>query len=324
MTLQKTFAAAFACAAFAFTPFAAAPARAEAPQLKTQVPGYYRMMVGKAEVTALFDGAIDLDPKILKNVKPGELQRLLARMFAAAPKLQTGVNAFLINSGGKLVIVDTGAGKLFGPTLGNVIANLKASGYTTDQVDAVLVTHLHGDHMGGLVDAGGKPAFAKAAVFVAKTDADFWLSEEIAAKAPEQARGFFKMARDTAAPLQAAGKWKTFEWGSEIVPGFKAVEARGHTPGHTAFALESDGQHLLLWGDLVHNANVQFAKPSVTIEFDIDQKQAAKTRAAMFKATAKSRELVAGAHLPFPGLGHVRAEGKGSFAWVPVEFGPVK
>jgi glyoxylase-like metal-dependent hydrolase (beta-lactamase superfamily II) len=297
-------------------------ALAEAPQLKTQVPGYYRLMVGKAEVTALFDGAIQLDSSLLKNATPKEIQSLLARMFANYPKMQTGVNAFLINTGSKLVLVDTGAAKLFGPTLGQVVENIKASGYSPEQVDVVLITHLHADHFGGLIGADGKPVFPKAEVRVSKTDADYWLSTDVAAKAPADKQGFFKLARDASAPLIAAGKWKPFVEGDELVPGFKAVPTPGHTPGHTAYLLESDGQQLLLWGDLVHSTAVQFAKPDVTIEFDTDQKKAAESRRKVFKQTAADKTLVAGAHLPFPGLGHVRAEGKG-YAWVPVEFTPI-
>ncbi|GAB2181799.1 MBL fold metallo-hydrolase [Denitratisoma sp. agr-D3] len=303
---------------------ATAPVRAEAPQVKTQVPGYYRLMVGKAEVTALFDGAIELDSALLKNATPNEIQHLLARLFANYPKMQTGVNAFLINTGSQLVLVDTGAAKLFGPTLGQVLGNLKAAGYGPEQVDAVLITHLHADHFGGLIGADGKPTFAKAKVLVPQADADYWLSADSAAQAPEGKRGFFKLARDAAAPLQAAGQWKTFKPGDELVPGFTAVPTPGHTPGHTAYLLTSEGQKLLLWGDLVHSTAVQFAKPDVTIEFDTDQKQAAASRRKTFAQTAAERTLVAGAHLPFPGLGHVRAEGKGVYSWIPVEFGPVK
>lgn len=321
-TLIRPTLAACLVAGLAFT--APAPALAAAPQVKLQVPGYYRLMLGQAEVTTLFDGAIELDAKLLHNATPAEIQKLLARMFVNSPKIPTGVNAFLANANGKLVLVDTGAGKLFGPTLGNVVANLKAAGYTPEQVDVVLVTHLHADHFGALVDAEGKPTFPNAVVRVAKADADFWLSEEVAAKVPEDKRGFFKMARDVAAPLVAAGKWQPFVTGDELAPGFKAVPTPGHTPGHTSYELTSDGQTLLLLGDLVHNAHVQFPRPDVTIEFDTDSKQAALTRKTIFKRTAQSKELVGGAHLPFPGLGHVRADSKTAYSWVPVEFSPVK
>lgn len=298
-------------------------ARAEAPQVQTQVPGYYRTQLGDFEVTALYDGAIELETKLLKNARPQDLNALLARMFVGNPKMQTAVNAYLINTGKNLVLVDTGAAKLFGPSLGNIAANLKAAGYSLEQVDTVVLTHLHADHMGGLNDAGGQPIFPKARILAAQEDNDFWLSEKVAAAAPEGMQPFFKLSRDSAAPYLAKGQWATFAAGSELVPGIQAVKANGHTPGHTAFAVESKGQKLLIWGDLVHAHAVQFAKPGVSIEFDVDQKQAIATRKAIMKEAAASKVLVGGMHLPFPGLGHVRAEGKGSYAWVPVEFAPL-
>ncbi len=298
-------------------------ARAEAPQVQTQVPGYYRTQLGDFEVTALYDGAIELETKLLKNARPQDLNALLARMFVGNPKMQTAVNAYLINTGKNLVLVDTGAAKLFGPSLGNIAANLKAAGYSLEQVDTVVLTHLHADHMGGLNDAGSQPIFPKARILAAQEDNDFWLSEKVAAAAPEGMQPFFKLSRDSAAPYLAKGQWATFAAGSELVPGIRAVKANGHTPGHTAFAVESKGQKLLIWGDLVHAHAVQFAKPGVSIEFDVDQKQAIATRKAIMKEAAASKVLVGGMHLPFPGLGHVRAEGKGSYAWVPVEFAPL-
>jgi glyoxylase-like metal-dependent hydrolase (beta-lactamase superfamily II) len=296
---------------------------AEAPLAKAQAPGYYRLMLGDFEITALYDGVIDLDTKLLHNTNPKEVQALLARMFVQGPKVQTAVNAYLINTGSKLMLVDAGAAGLFGPTLGNVITNLKASGYDPDQVDAVLITHLHGDHMNGLLTADGKPAFPKAEVWSAQADNDFWLSEEVAAKAPKDFQPFFKMARDAAAPYRQTAKWKTFEKDREILPGVSSVAAYGHTPGHSGYLLQSGGQRLLIWGDLVHNHAVQFARPHVAIEFDTDKKLAVAARKKLFARAAKEKLLVGSMHLPFPGIGHVRAEGKG-YAWVPVEFGPVQ
>lgn len=298
-------------------------AQAEAPMVSTQVPGYYRTQLGQFEVTALFDGAIELDTKLLRNASATDLQRLLSRMFVGNPKMQTAVNAYLINTGSHLVLVDAGAAKLFGPSLGYVVQNMKAAGYEPAQVDTVVITHLHGDHVGGLNDASGQPLFTKAKIFVAEAESDFWLSRKIADAAPTEVQPFFKMARDSAAPYLAAGQWKTFTGGSVLVPGIQAVTANGHTPGHTAFAVESEGQKLLIWGDLVHAHAVQFARPGVSIEFDIDQKQAIATRRSIMKAMAASKSLVAGMHLPFPGIGHVRADGKDRYSWVPIEFAPL-
>ncbi|WP_310600485.1 MBL fold metallo-hydrolase [Desulfobulbus sp.] len=300
-----------------------AVSQAQAPPARAQVPGYYRMQLGRFEITALYDGAIQLDTKLLHNAKPADLDRLLARMFVGNPAMQTAVNAYLINTGDHLVLVDTGAAKLIGPSLGHVVDNMKAAGYEPDQVDTVIVTHLHGDHIGGLRDNQDKPLFAKATVWVPQVDNDYWLSEKAAATAPERARPNFKRVQDIAAPYLATGQWKTFAAGTMLVPGVKAVEAYGHTPGHTAYAVESMEQKLLIWGDLVHAHAVQFTRPEVSMEFDVDQKQAIATRKAIMQAMAASQSLVAGMHLPFPGIGHVRAEGKGSYAWVPIEFAPM-
>lgn len=298
-------------------------AQAKAPKVQTQVPGYYRHQLGQFEITALYDGAIELNTQLLKNTTASDLNRLLSRKFVGNPKMQTAVNAYLINTGAHLVLVDTGAAKLFGPSLGYLLQNMKAAGYEPTQVDMVLITHLHPDHIGGLVNAGGQPLFPKARIMVSRMDNDFWLSQKVADGAPKKDQQYFKMARDIAAPYLASGRWKTFTEGSVLVPGIQAVKAHGHTPGHTAYAVESEGQKLLIWGDLVHAHAVQFAKPGVSIEFDIDQKQAIATRRGIMKAMAASKSLVAGMHLPFPGMGHVRADGKGRYTWVPIEFGPL-
>ena len=308
-----------ALALMSFTPLA----MAEAPQVQTQVPGYYRTQLGKFEITALYDGMIELDTKLLKNTSTVELQVLLARMFVGNPKMQTAVNAYLINTGSHLVLVDTGAAKLFGPSLGYVLQNMKASGYEPAQVDMVIITHLHADHVGGLNDADGKPLFPKAKILVAQEDGNYWLSQTVADGAPKEVQPFFKMARDSAAPYLSSGQWSSFTQGSVLVPGIRAVKANGHTPGHTAFAVESEGQKLLIWGDLVHAHAVQFARPGVSIEFDVDQKQAIATRRSIMKDMASIKSLVAGMHLPFPGLGHVRADSKGRYSWVPIEFAPM-
>lgn len=296
---------------------------AEAPQQKTQVPGYYRTFLGKFEVTALYDGAINLDTKLLKNTSDKDIQKLLARLFVKGPAVQTAVNAFLINTGNQLVLVDAGAAKLFGPGLGNIVNNLKAAGYTPDQVDVVLITHLHGDHVNGLVTPEGQTVFPKAQIWSAKADNDFWLSEEVAAKAPKDFQMFFKMSRDAAAPYLASGQWKTFTGNQELLPGISSLDTHGHTPGHNSYIFADSGEKMLILGDLVHNHAVQFARPDTAFEYDNDRKQAVVARKQTFSMAAREKMLVGGMHLPFPGIGHIRQDGK-AFAWVPVEFAPTK
>lgn len=315
--------ASFVKAALVGVAFAVAQAaHAAAPQQKTQAPGWYRTMVGDIEVTALSDGTVKLPmDKLLTNTTPARTTQALKRNFQQAP-VETSVNAFLINTGPKLVLVDTGAAGLFGPTLGNLVANLKASGYQPEQVDEVYVTHLHPDHAGGLM-AGDKPAFPNAIVRLDKRDADFWLSADNMAKAPADAKGFFEGAQKSMKAYQDAGKVKTFDGDTELVPGVRAVAARGHTAGHTIYVVESKGQKLVVWGDLMHVAAVQFADPAVTIQFDSDSKAAAAERRKAFAAAAKEGHLAAVAHVPFPGLGRLRAEGKG-YVWVPLDYSGLK
>ena len=305
---------------------ALAPLANAAPVAKqqAQVPGFYRMALGEFEVTALYDGYVKLDPKLLKGASAEDVQSLLAKMFLESSKgVQTAVNAYLVNTGSQLVLIDTGAAQCFGPTLGVIQSNLKAAGYSPEQVDTVLLTHLHPDHACGLQGVEGKAAFPNATVYVPQAEADFWLSEEVAAKAAESSQGMFKMARAAVAPYVASERLKRYAEGSPLVPGIASVALHGHTPGHSGYLLSSAGQSLLVWGDIVHSHAVQFARPEVAIEFDVDSAQAIATRKKVFADAARDKLWVAGAHLPFPGIGHVRAEGAG-YAWVPVEYGPLR
>jgi glyoxylase-like metal-dependent hydrolase (beta-lactamase superfamily II) len=297
------------------------PAHAAAPLAKTQPPGYYRMMLGDFEITALSDGTIPLPvDTLLTNTSPAKVKKALDRWYLKEP-VDTSVNAYLINTGAKLVLVDAGAGVLFGPTVGKLANNLQAAGYRAEQVDEVYITHMHGDHIGGLM-AGEKLAFPNATVRADKHDADFWLSQANMDAAPKDAKDFFKGAMISINPYIAAGKFKTFDGDTELVPGIKAMASPGHTPGHSTYIVESKGEKLALWGDLMHVAAVQFAEPSVTIKFDTDPKSAAAQRKRAYADAAKRGYWVAAAHLAFPGIGHVRTEGK-AYAWVPANYAPL-
>jgi glyoxylase-like metal-dependent hydrolase (beta-lactamase superfamily II) len=291
---------------------------AGAPQLKTQAPGYYRMMLGDFEVTALSDGTFSMNAsELLTHVTPKELEDDLNRSFLRDP-IESSVNGFLINTGTKLVLIDTGAGSFFGPTVGKLVANLKASGYRPEQVDEIYITHMHPDHVGGLV-ADGKRVFPNAVVRAAQAEGDFWLSKEKMQAAPKDRQDVFDDAMKALDPYVAAHSYRPFKGDVELVPGVRAVAAPGHTPGHTLYRVESKGEKLLLWGDLMHIAAAQFPDPAVTIRFDTDSPGAIEQRKKVFADAAANRYYVGGAHLPFPGIGHLRANGTG-YTFVHVNY----
>jgi glyoxylase-like metal-dependent hydrolase (beta-lactamase superfamily II) len=312
-----------AAASLLAMPFLPGAALAEAPMMKTQAPGYHRVMVGDIEVTALLDGTIKLPVlKLLTNAKPQELLAALKRGYLKET-VETSVNAYLVNTGNKLVLIDAGTGPLFGPGA-QLLDNLRAAGYKPEQVDEVYITHMHGDHIGGVM-SGNARAFPNATLRIHKADTDFWLSEAVMNRAPEDVRDFFKGAMASANPYLAAGKLKTFEGETELVPGVTAMPTQGHTPGHTIYRIESKGQTLVLWGDLMHVAAVQFDNPNVTIQFDIDSKKALEQRRKAFAEAAKKGWLVGVAHVSFPGLGHLRALPNGkSYTWVPLNYSTLK
>ena len=309
--LKQTALAALAAALFA------APVFAAAPMVKTPAPGYFRMMLGDFEITAVNDGTVDLPvDKLLQGEKPAALDKALAGSFVKSP-LETSVNVFLINTGSKLVLVDAGAAGLFGPTLGKFVANLKAAGYQPEQIDEIYITHMHADHVGGLV-ANGQRVFPNAIVRAQKQESDYWLSQANMDKNPKQADGF-KGAMASLNAYVSAGKYKAFEGDVELVPGLSSHSGKGHTPGHATYVVESKGQKLVLIGDLIHVGAVQFGHPEVTIRFDSDQKVAAAERRQAFDAAARGRYLVGAAHLQFPGIGHLVKEGKG-YEFIPVNY----
>jgi glyoxylase-like metal-dependent hydrolase (beta-lactamase superfamily II) len=300
-----------------------AAAQAAAPMAKTNPPGFYRIMLGDFEVTALSDGTMpgfNLQ-QLLTNVSAGVISTALDREFLRDP-IEGSVNAYLINTGPKLVLVDVGAGKLFGPTLGRLIDNLRASGYRPEQVDEVVITHMHPDHVGGLV-ADGQMTFPNAVVRADRREAAFWLSPIHLDAAPAAQKDFFRGAMASVQPYAQAGKLKLFDDGAEITPGISVRGLPGHTEGHTSVVIESEGRKLVLWGDLIHAAPVQFPHPEVTIAFDSDATAAAAQRGKAFAEAAREAYLVGAAHISFPGLGRVRLEGQ-AYRWVPLPYGVLR
>jgi glyoxylase-like metal-dependent hydrolase (beta-lactamase superfamily II) len=295
------------------------PAQAAAPQHHDQVPGFYRMKVGDLEVTALLDGAAVFDLHWL-TAKKVTMDRVKSASKEDPHLLDTGDIGFLVNTGKQLILVDAGAGTWFGGgSLGRLVDSLRNAGYAPEQVDRVLVTHLHSDHVGGLTSQDGKRVFPNADVFVSKAESDFWLSTEIAAKAPKDAQPFFQSAQAIAAPYIKAGKWHTFSDSEALMDGMQLVALHGHTPGHTGYEFSSKGQKVLFWGDTIHEQLVQLSHPDITVVFDIDHAAAAATRNKLLPTLAREGVMIAGPHMPFPGMGRLRKEANG-YVWAPVIF----
>ena len=291
-----------------------------APQHHDQVPGFYRVKVGELEVTALYDGTGVFDPHWLNGTKA--TMDGVGKALQEDPHMLDVVDGgFLVNTGKQLILVDAGAGAWWGgAALGRLVGSLRSAGYTPERVDLVLITHLHSDHFGGITTQDGKRVFANADVYVAKAESDFWLSPQVAAKAPKDAQPFFQSAQAIAAPYIKAGKWHTFSASEAIVDGMQVVPLHGHTPGHTGYEFSSKGQKILFWGDILHAQRVQLQHPEVTATFDIDQTAAAETRNQLLLKLADGEVLIAGPHSSvFPPLGRLRKEGSG-YSWTPVVF----
>jgi glyoxylase-like metal-dependent hydrolase (beta-lactamase superfamily II) len=291
-----------------------------APQHRDQAPGFYRLKVGDLEVTALYDGTGVFDQQWLNGTK-ATMEGVVKALHEDPHALDVVDTGFLVNTGKQLILVDAGAGTWWGGgALGRLAGSLRSAGYTPEEVDLVLLTHLHSDHVGGLTTQDGKRAFPNAEIYVAKAESDFWLSPEIAAKASKDAQPFFQSAQAIAAPYITAGKWHTFNGSESIVDGMQLVPLPGHTPGHTGYEFSSKGQKILFWGDIVHVQRVQLQHLEVTAIFDIDQTAAAATRNQLLARLARENVLIATPHTSlFPALGRLHKEGSG-YGWVPVVY----
>ncbi|CAO3416210.1 MBL fold metallo-hydrolase [Azospirillum endophyticum] len=295
------------------------PATQTAAQLQAAQPtaaGVYRFAVGDLRITALSDGTLPLGIKpLVKGLSPERIDALLAERFERDP-LETSINAFLIDAGPRLLLVDTGAGRLFGPYGGKLPASLAAAGYRPEQVTDILLTHIHTDHSGGLA-LDGRMVFPNATVHVGQADIDFFLDRA------NLARGLQPRLHDeavaTVGPYLKAGKVKPFSDQSEILPGVTAIPTPGHTPGHAFYRVASRGETIEFWGDIIHVGPVQFPHPDATVAFDIDQDAARAQRLKRFAQEAGSGQLTAAAHLGFPGLGRLQRDGD-AYRWVPVEY----
>ncbi|WP_158799038.1 MBL fold metallo-hydrolase [Pedobacter sp. L105] len=281
-------------------------------------PGYYQMALGDLQITALSDGTTPQKlNELLQDGKPGEIKQLMKANFQS-DTLECSVNAYLVKTGDKLILIDAGAADAYGPALGRLTSSLEKIGYKPEQIDAVLLTHIHMDHIGGLTK-GSELTFPNADVYISKIEADYYLSSVNKEKAPKEMKRFFDGATQKLSPIIKAGKLKTFEFGNEIFPGIMPVASPGHTPGHSFYALESKGQKIVFWGDIMVSDVVQFADPSITSVYDYDRKEAMITRKKALADAAAKGYWVGISHSSFPGIGHISSDGK-KFKLIPINY----
>ncbi len=282
-----------------------------------QFVGVRHLTVGDRVVTAILDGDLGIGAENFSNLSADEAEAFLTAAYLPNAPVPTGVNVYIVRDGARTILIDAGGANAF-PSAGKLAGALEPAGVAPEDVDLILVTHLHPDHVGGLITAEGAALFPNAGLRVHEADVAFWSSDANRAAAPDAFKGFFDLATNV---LAAYGdKVDPFNADGDVAPGVAAIAMPGHTPGHTGFRVEGGADSLLIWGDIVHVAAFQFPKPAATIGFDVDQPAAAATRAKVFDQAVADRARIAGMHLSFPGVGRVEKASAGGFRFVPEAF----
>ena len=288
------------------------PARAAVPASGKQAPGFYRFKVGDYEVTLLHDGArsFPMPDTFVTNVS--KEQALKAAEAAYMPKGMVTVpfNPTLINTGSKLVLIDTGYGPVPNAPVGQTFANLKAAGVDPKDIDILVLSHLHPDHINGLRAADGGIAFPNAEIKAPAPDWAFWMSDDNKSKASSKMmQDYFANTRKILGGLE--DKVTRYDWDKEVAPGVTALATPGHTPGHTSFAVASGSARILVQSDVTNIPEFFLRNPDWHVAYDADPEQAAKTRHKFYDMAAAEKMLVTGFHFSFPSAGHVEKDGAG-------------
>jgi glyoxylase-like metal-dependent hydrolase (beta-lactamase superfamily II) len=303
-------------------------AQRAAPPAGAQAPGFYRYKVGSFECTSINDGArsFPMPDSFVTNVPKAEALAAADAAYMPPGMVTVPFNPQLINTGGKLVLIDSGNGiATFEPTkgaVGRTLQNLAAAGVDANSIDVVLMSHLHPDHTNGIRAADGSMAFPNAEIMVPAKDWEFWMSEENAAKAQssEMMKNYFANVKKIYAGIES--KVTKYDWGKEIIPGITSIEAPGHTPGHTAFAVASGNSKILLQSDVTNIPEFFLRNPDWHVAYDVDPELAQTTRHKFYDMASAEKALVVGFHFTFPSMGHVEKDGA-KYRLVPIAWNPV-
>jgi glyoxylase-like metal-dependent hydrolase (beta-lactamase superfamily II) len=301
---------------------AQAPAAAQgAGPASQQAPGFYRYKVGDIELTALHDGWAPRNLEgFIRNAELSDVRRAAEEAFLPTNTIENSFTPVLVRSGGKTIMIDTGNGDAGAPTTGTTRANLRAAGLDPARVDIVLISHFHGDHINGLRLRDGTAVYPNAEVMVPVGEWAFWMDDARMNQAPDAMKPAFQNVRRVFGPM--AKDVKQFEWNKEIAPGITAVDASGHSPGHTAFVIQSGGKSLTHVVDAINHPAFFVRHPDWSAVFDMDADKARATRRRLLDMAATERSQLAFYHAPFPAIGHVRKDGNG-FQFAPASWSPV-
>jgi glyoxylase-like metal-dependent hydrolase (beta-lactamase superfamily II) len=298
-------------------------ADAAAPLAGKQAPGFYRYKVGTIECTSVNDGVqtYPIGDGFVRNASKDQLIAAAEAAYFPQGKFNCQFNFQIVNTGTKLVLIDTGWGPGPDPTVGLLTTNMQAAGIDPKSIDMVLISHLHPDHVSGIRAADGSLAFPNAEIKVPAKDWAFWMNDDNMAKAPEgMAKDFFANNRRVFKGIE--NRVSHYEWGQELAPGIIALDVSGHTPGHTAFAIASGGARVLFQGDLTNIPEFFVRHPEWHVAFDIDADKAEAARRKFYDMAMAEKAPVIGAHFPFPAIGHVEKDGAG-YRLVPVAWQPL-
>lgn len=280
--------------------------------------GFRKQKIGDIEVIALNDGVTrrPLAAEFVRNAPLGEVQELLRSQNLPTEYLDVPYTAFLVVSGNRKVLMDTGFSDNGGPTTGRLLANLNAAGYKAEDIDTVILSHFHGDHILGVRNKAGQLVYPNAKIMVPSVEHAFWMDDARMAAAPDAMKGAFQTVRRTLGGLNDSQLVK-FEAGTEIVPGIKSVAAYGHTPGHTLFMVESKGEKFAYLADITNVPQLFARNPDWAVQFDMNAEDARVARRKVFDMIVADKVMAGGFHFPFPAFGRVEKLGNG------FEFKPV-